>query len=117
MWSKQSMSGAWWGTRDNVSDRLQKEYVAMQELFNDTFVLTVPKWGNLYWTGVVEVNMKGIPQRDHKLKIIYPPNFPYRPPEAYVLEPPRFYSEKHQFEDGQLCLFNPKDGENYGWNP
>ena len=30
---------------------------------------------------------------------------------------PYIYSPKHQFEDGQLCLFNPKDGTTYGWNP
>ena len=30
---------------------------------------------------------------------------------------PNVYSEKHQYEDGQLCLFNPKDGVTYGWNP
>ncbi len=35
---------------------------------------------------------------------------------AYILNP-RLFSEKHQYEDGQLCLFNPKDGEQYGWNP
>jgi hypothetical protein len=93
------------------------EFDAMQALFNDTFVLTVPKWGPLYWTGAVEINMQGVPQRHHKIQIIYPDGFPYRPPEAYVREPRGLYSEKHQFEDGQLCLFNPKDGENYGWNP
>jgi hypothetical protein len=42
--------------------------------------------------------------------------YPNRPAEAYV-ERPTVYSEKHQFEDGQLCLFNPKDGVTYGWNP
>jgi hypothetical protein len=47
---------------------------------------------------------------------LYPNDYPNRPAEAYVLKP-RIYSEKHQYEDGQLCLFNPKDGERYGWNP
>ena len=60
--------------------------------------------------------MQGIPQRLHTLKIIYVEGYPNRPAEAYVVKP-AVYSEKHQFEDGQLCLFNPKDGVAYGWNP
>jgi ubiquitin-protein ligase len=70
----------------------------------------------LYWVGEVEINLKGVPQREHMLKIAYPADYPLRPPEAYVLKP-YIYSPKHQFEDGQLCLFNPKDGTTYGWNP
>ena len=58
----------------------------------------------------------GIPQRQHVLKIMYPNEYPERAAEAYV-ERPKIYSEKHQYEDGQLCLFNPKDGTGYGWNP
>ena len=52
----------------------------------------------------------------HTLKLVYPKEYPNRPAEAYCIKP-RIYSEKHQYEDGQLCLFNPKDGEQYGWNP
>ena len=107
---------AWWGTRNNVSPRLRLEVEAMRAAFGTTFRLNVPKWDPLFWEGIVEVNLRGIPQRDHTIKIMYPHEYPNRPPEAYVLDP-RIYSEKHQFEDGQLCLFNPKDGTNYGWNP
>jgi hypothetical protein len=106
----------WWGTRDKVSDRLRLEVEMMRVTFGDTFRLVVPKHSDLYWVGDVEVNMKGIPQRVHTLKIIYVEGYPNRPAEAYVEKPP-VYSEKHQFEDGQLCLFNPKDGITYGWNP
>jgi len=106
----------WWGSRQQVSERLVKEVRAMEAAFGDTFKLTVPKIGPLYWLGVIEINLKGIPQQDHQMKILYPNEFPIRAPEAYILQP-RIYSEKHQFEDGQLCLFNPKDGTNYGWNP
>jgi len=107
----------WWGSRDHVSYRLKYEFKAMRQLFGETFELKVPKgFGTLYWVGTVELNMKGVPERSHSIKIAYLDNFPERAPEAYVLKP-RIYSEKHQFEDGQLCLFNPKDGENYGWNP
>jgi ubiquitin-protein ligase len=106
----------WWGTRHNVSKRLRLEVEAMRVTFGDTFRLVVPRQGTLYWTGQVDINITGIPQREHMVKILYPPDYPVRPPEAYVLKP-YIYSHKHQFEDGQLCLFNPKDGTTYGWNP
>jgi len=88
----------------------------MRASFADTFRLVVPERGNLHWLGDVEINLQGIPERVHTVKIIYVDEYPNRPAEAYVLRP-NVYSEKHQFEDGQLCLFNPKDGVTYGWNP
>lgn len=106
----------WWGKRDAVSARLRLEVEAVRNHFEKTFRLVVPKWGLLYWTGDVEINMRDVPQRVHKIKILYPNDYPARPPEAYVLEP-EIVSQKHQFTDGQLCLFNPKDGKTYGWNP
>jgi ubiquitin-protein ligase len=106
---------AWWGTRDNVSQRLRIEVEAMRAAFADTFKLNV-KGDTVYWLGTVEVNLLGLREREHTLKILYPPDYPERPPEAYPVSP-KLYSEKHQFEDGQLCLFNPKDGKDYGWNP
>jgi len=107
---------AWWGTRERVSNRLRLEVEMMRATFADTFRLVVPKRDLLYWVGDVEINLAGIPQRVHTLKIVYPEDYPNRPAEAYVLKP-SVYSEKHQYEDGQLCLFNPKDGITYGWNP
>jgi ubiquitin-protein ligase len=107
---------AWWGSRQNVSSRLRLEVEAMRAAFGDTFRLVVPTRGPVYWLGAVEINLRGVSQRDHVVKILYPAEYPNRPPEAYVLKP-YIYSEKHQFEDGQLCLFNPKDGSSYGWNP
>lgn len=106
----------WWGTRRNVSARLRLEVDAMRTTFGDTFRLIVPENGLIYWLGMVEVNLAKLRDREHELKVLYPRDYPNRPAEAYVLSP-RIYSEKHQYEDGQLCLFNPKDGENYGWNP
>ncbi|HLU11351.1 MAG TPA: hypothetical protein VK003_16880 [Oceanobacillus sp.] len=107
---------AWWGTRSNVSPRLRLEVEAMRATFDNTFKLVVPHNGLLYWEGQVELNLATLRQQEHWLKIVYPNDYPNRPAEAYVLKP-RIYSEKHQYEDGQLCLFNPKDGERYGWNP
>jgi hypothetical protein len=42
-------------------------------------------------------------------KIIYPYDFPYGPPEAYIIEPklPNIYEEIHRFADGNLCLAPP----------
>ena len=106
----------WWGTPRQVSARLRLEVEMMRATFADTFRLVVPQRGDLYWIGDVEINLRGIPERLHTLKIVYIEGYPNRPAEAYVLKPV-VYSEKHQFEDGQLCLFNPKDGITYGWNP
>ncbi len=110
------MTAVWWGTRNNVSPRLRLEVEAMRATFDNTFKLVVPQVGLLYWEGTVEVNLAELRESDHTLKILYPKDYPHRPAEAYILKP-RIYSEKHQYEDGQLCLFNPKDGEQYGWNP
>ena len=107
---------AWWGTRSDVSPRLRLEVEAMRAAFDNTFRLVVPQYGPLHWEGLVELNLASLRSPDHALKILYPNDYPNRPAEAYVLKP-RIYSEKHQYEDGQLCLFNPKDGERYGWNP
>ncbi|HML22812.1 MAG TPA: hypothetical protein PKD09_14270 [Aggregatilinea sp.] len=107
---------SWWGSPAQVSTRLRLEVELMRATFADTFRLVVPKRDQLYWLGEVEINLRGIPQRQHTVKILYPAEYPNRPAEAYVLKP-SVYSEKHQFEDGQLCLFNPKDGVTYGWNP
>jgi ubiquitin-protein ligase len=109
------MPTPWWGTRENVSPRLRMEVEAMRAAFSDTFKLQVKPTG-LFWLGTVEVTLRDIPERIHTLKILYPPRYPDIPAEAYVVQP-KIYSEKHQFEDGQLCLFNPKDGTGYGWNP
>ncbi len=106
----------WWGSRNNVSPRLRLEVEAMRAAFGDTFRLIVPKKGTLYWIGEVEITLQGVSPSSHMLKLLYPERYPLRPPEAYVLKP-YIYSPKHQFEDGQLCLFNPKDGTTYGWNP
>ncbi len=110
------MSSNWWGTRTNVSPRLRLEVEAMRATFGDTFKLVVPNRGLLHWEGWVEVNLARLKEPWHHMKILYPGDYPSRPAEAYVLQP-RVYSQKHQYEDGQLCLFNPTDGEQYGWNP
>jgi len=110
------MAKQWWGTPQNVSPRLRLEVELMRATFSDTFKLNVPERGLLYWLGTVEINLKRLPHRDHTIKIVYPQVYPNRPPEAYITTP-HIHSTKHQFQDGQLCLFNPRDGVTYGWNP
>lgn len=111
---------AWWGTRNEVSVRLRQEFDAMRLTFGDTFKLKVPRRERdlMAWEGDVEINLSILRanQRTHRLRIIYPLDYPNRPAEAYILSP-EIISKKHQYEDGQLCLFNPRDGERYGWNP
>jgi ubiquitin-protein ligase len=107
---------AWWGTRKDVSPRLRLEVEAMRAAFDNTFKLVVPQFDPVFWEGTVELNLASLRSPDHTIKIVYPNDYPHRPAEAYVLKP-KIYSQKHQYEDGQLCLFNPKDGESYGWNP
>ena len=108
---------AWWGTHQEVSPRLRLEVEAMKASFGKTFRLNVPTNNLLlYWQGAVILNMTTIPHPQHTLKIVYPQDYPYAPAEAYVLHP-TIESPIHQYKDGQLCLFNPKDGTNYGWNP
>ena len=93
----------WWGARKNVSSRLIWEVEAMKATFGDTFKLVVPPFGGLlYWQGSVEINMSILDTPFHSLKIVYPKEYPNRPAEAYCIKP-RIYSEKHQYEDGQLC--------------
>lgn len=107
----------WWGTRTQVSPRLRLEVEGMRAMFGSTFKLIVPeRGGRLHWQGQIEINLSRIKERIHTIKIEYPEDYPNQPAEAYVMNP-RTYSQKHQYVDGQLCLFNPKDGEGYGWNP
>ena len=107
----------WWGSRQNVSARLRLEVEGMRAVFGNTFRLVVPEHGGLlYWLGDIEINLTRLKERMHTVKIVYPAEYPNQPAEAYITKP-RIYSRKHQYVDGQLCLFNPKDGESYGWNP
>jgi ubiquitin-protein ligase len=106
----------WWGTPQAVSPRLRLEVEAMRATFGKTFQLRVKPHELLYWEGTVEINLATLTQREHTLKIVYPEGYPNTPAEAYTVQP-RLVSNKHMFHDGQLCLFNPRDGEHYGWNP
>ena len=76
---------AWWGTRANVSARLRLEVEAMRAAFDNTFKLVVPPIGLLYWEGTVDINLSTLSQTEHRLKIVYPNEYPNRPAEAVAL--------------------------------
>jgi len=107
----------WWELSKNLARRLELETLVMQATFCDTFRLEGLQSGKqIYWLGTVELNLIGVPHREHTLKILYPDEYPNKPPEVYVLSP-EIRSEIYQHKNGKLSLFNPKDGPNYGWNP
>ena len=110
------MAAAWWGTRTRVSARLQLEVAVMRDTFPDTFRLNVPTQGELYWEGVVELNLSSIPQRRTCCTLSTRRGI-RTGRRKRMCASRRLSALKHQFKDGQLCLFNPRDGERYGWNP
>src|SRR5258708_33990624 len=96
---------------------MEYEFDAMRLAFSDTFKLAVPSLNApISWLGPVAINMQRVPQREHVLKILYPHEFPESAPEPYIQQP-HVYSEKHQFEDGEVCLLRPKDVSGHGWSP
>ena len=111
----------WWGTRRATSKRLQFEVKAMQRAFGNTFHLELPQKGKyrgrICWVGSVEINLDTPANpRSHLLRIVHPRDYPASPPEAYC-EVPKIKSKFHQFLDGELCLFQRRDGISHGWNP
>lgn len=68
-----------------------------------------------------ERSVRGKPQWEnntYELKIIYPEDFPSEAPEAFVLTKGiSRITTPHIYPNGELCLFKPQDGRNFGWNP
>lgn len=50
-------------------------------------------------------------RREFKLRVTYPPAFPYRPPDVEFIDPP-IRRSRHQSPRGLPCLFPPRD-----WDP
>jgi hypothetical protein len=105
----------WWGTKQKVGARLRLEVDVMRHAYPE-FELLVPDSGQLSWRGTVEINLTGIPEREHTLELFYPDNYSASPPRVYVIEP-EIKSKIYQHKDGRLSLYNPKDGPEFGWNP
>lgn len=51
-----------------------------------------------------------------EFRIEYPSNYPASAPRAIVQKPRLVLFTPHIWR-GALCLFNPSDGREYGWNP
>ena len=51
--------------------------------------------------------------KQYEVRLRYPPNFPFRPPKAYVVNP-KIEQSRHIYEDGHLCLFHKDDRT---WQP
>lgn len=57
-------------------------------------------------------------EKEYRIKVVYPEQYPSQAPKSYLAgESLYMWSTPHVYADGQLCLFNPSDGRNRGWNP
>ena len=60
--------------------------------------------GSIFWTGTLTTSTGN----SYDVRIQYPPNFPYIPPRAYVVNP-KIKESRHIYKDGHLCLFHKDD--------
>jgi ubiquitin-protein ligase len=71
------------------------------------------KDSTLFWEGVVEVSVAGLPVDPFRISVSYPDTFPIRPPRVTVLEPvldPQHVGHDwHRYIDGSLCYVESKD--------
>lgn len=61
--------------------------------------------------GKLTIYLKIPGKKDNYLaKVIYPDDFPYEQPKAYIVEPKidNLYEKIHMFRDGSLCLARPE---------
>jgi ubiquitin-protein ligase len=110
------MTTHWWGTPENVSKRFVAEYKAMKEQFKDRANFEVDQEGILTWTIRVNVGLAEIPkeQREHTIRIVCDSNYPNAAPAAFCDD---IETSRHMYGSNKLCLFNPSEGTNHGWNP
>ena len=120
----------WWGSREALSPRFLLEVQAMRGQFGTSWKLVLPTPNStnpMYWKGQVVVNMAEIEpeKRTHTLHVVYPRNYPNAAAECYCVNPViahgghtygASYTEINKGA-GKMCLFNPSEGQNYGWNP
>lgn len=90
--------------------RLVIEQKAMQARY-PKFVLRKLDDGRLAWMGALTSNTN----KCYQIVVIYPHNFPNRPPDVYPIDPVIEVVDvggtryKHQYADGHLCLYYPDD--------
>lgn len=83
-------------------ERRKAEIVAIKTIY--------PKARILIHKGHFVVFLKVPGRRAHYLvKVIYPNDFPYKQPKAYVVEP-RIKDAPHRWSDGSLCFHEDYEG-------
>lgn len=83
--------------------RLIKEQTIMRASFPQARLVKVA--GNrLAWV----VTLKSNTGRIYTVEIVYPDGFPADYPKAFVVDP-SILNAPHQYNNGQLCLFNAND--------
>ncbi len=55
----------------------------------------------------IYVNIRGR-RRTYTAQVVYPHDFPYRPPVAYIVRP-KLLHEPHMYRGGALCLYDAPD--------
>jgi hypothetical protein len=94
----------WYAWHDSNPLRLVKESEAMESRFPAFQLHHLP--AGLTWVGSLpRQNLT----RGYKISIVYPEDFPARPPKVFILQP-KVIAPKHQYSDGSLCLMYPGDG-------
>lgn len=94
----------WYSWYNSNPARLVEEENAMQSRFPNFQLHQLP--AGLAWAGWLKPKSSAT---SYKVSLVYPDDFPYSPPKAFVIEP-EVDSPKHQFRDGSLCLMYPGDG-------
>jgi hypothetical protein len=89
---------------DSNPGRLLAEKKAMSVRF-PSFELRKINNG-LAWSGTVKP--KGPNAKTYQIVIQYPSDYPYKPPQAFVIRP-HVKSLKHKYSDDSLCLMYPGD--------
>lgn len=92
----------WFGWYHSNHKRLLAERNAMMTRFPDFNLVETSK--GLTWTGYLKP--KGL--YSYRIALIYPEDFPYSPPNVWIIEP-KIKSPKHQRFDGHLCLLYTSD--------
>lgn len=112
--AKSSKSIAPWYLKEALQPRLVAEFEAVKARFPG-FDLRKDGQGDLYWIGVLRTNFGA----SYRLKISYPPDFPHRPPVAFVVQP-ALQPSPHRYSaggDSALCLFNPQQAHSQSFDP
>lgn len=135
----------WWGNLDEASPRMVLEVKVMKEHFAKGKKREIdmqvhwdePFWveseglesgfdeeNRFYWLLHLRFGKKRLWSRKTEweeetwvIKIFYPQEFPSFGPRAYIVRPRVFAAPHAVGSGGSLCLYNPRDGRDHGWDP